>query len=247
MSKFTKKAISKKAKPDEPKGPLLPCPRKEVIDVVQFQFFDNGEPKKLEPVVPEDGKQKRPGAGKSRYTMKIEVYCEAKFNIYKPYWARTASLLDASQIKKWTDEQLSCGKLSSKDHGFYADLYAMAEAFMEEPDSHWAKIGYLEDRRAKLRYPGQAVFVTKRHAGAMDAALFTNGMDEEPLCPDAMIFDKRSKPGSGRRLFYGFYDPNRTYEKTKAIAAKEAAVLSAQPIPIVQPDSFHDFMNRSPF
>jgi hypothetical protein len=45
----------------------------------------------------------------------------------------------------------------------------------------------------------------------------------------------------------GFYDLNGAHEKTKAIAAKEAAVLSARPIPIVQPDPFRDFMNRSPF
>jgi hypothetical protein len=247
MCKFTKSPNTKKAKADEPKGPLPPCPRREIIDVVQFQFFDNGEPKKTEPVISEDGKKKRPGAGRSRYTMKVEVYCEGKFNIYKPYWKRTAALLNPDQVKKWADEQLSSGKMSEKDHEFYATLYTMAETFIEDPDAHWVKIGYIEDRSSKVRYPGQAVFVTKRMSGPMDAALFTNGVDEKPLCPDAMIFDKFSKPDAGRRLFYGFYDPNDIYEKTKARAAKEAEVLSRRPVPTVEPNQFGDFMSRSPF
>jgi hypothetical protein len=245
MSKFEKKEKAKSKKSDEPKEPLKPCPRKEIINVVQFQFFDNGEPKKSEPVTGENGKRKRPGAGKSRYTMMVEVYCEAKFNIYKPYWKRTAALLNPDQVKKWADEQLAEGKMTAANHGFYATLYTMAETFMEEDDAQWVKIGYIEDRRSKRRYPGQAIFVTKRQADAMDAALFTDGMEADPICPDAMIFDKFSRPGTGRRLFYGFYDPFDMYGKTKAIQAKEAAYRKSPDIS--EPDPFTGYVTRSPF
>jgi hypothetical protein len=231
MSKFHRKpAGKKKAKSN---GPLPPCPKSQFIRVVQFQYFDNG---------PNCGK------GKSRYTMTIEAYCEDKFNIYKPYWKRTASLLDPEQVKKWADDQMSEGKMAAADHYFYVTLHGAAEALMENATSEFVKIGYIEDRRSKIRYPGQVILVTKELDGPMKASLFTDGMNEDPACSDPFVFDKFSKPGSGRRLFFGFYDPQGLYARTKAIAEKERAYLAGHPpVRAAEPDPFRDFMRTSPF
>lgn len=252
MSKFEKKNKHTNQNNEKGKGPLPACPTKDKIYVTQFQYFDNGEPKKADTVEQsEDGTIKREGAGKSRYTIQLEVYCEAKFNIYKPYWKRTVALLDPERVKKWADKQLAEGKRTEKEHEFYLNLYTMAENFMElHEDAHWAKIGYIEDRRSKVRYPGQAVLVTKIQNGPMDVYMFVDGDVHDPICPDAMIYDKLSQPGSKRRLFYGFYDPTDMYGKQKEIEAKERSYLSGRSTPSVSTyginqDEFRDF--RSPF
>lgn len=252
MSKFEKKFKTPKQKIDEPKGPLPACPTKDKIYVTQFQYFDNGEPKKADVVErSEDGTIKREGAGKSRSTIQLEVYCEAKFNIYKPYWKRTVALLDPERVKKWANKQLAEGRRTQEEHDFYLTLYSMAGAFMElHEDAHWAKIGYIEDRRSKVRYPGQAVLATKIQNGPMDVYMFVDGNPTDPICPDAMIYDKLSHPGSKRRLFYGFFDPINMYGKQKEIEAKERAYLSGRSTPSVpthsiNQDEFRDF--RSPF
>ncbi len=185
--------------------------------------------------------------------MKIEVNCEDKFIISKPFWKRTAALLDPTQVKKWADGQLAEGKMTAGDHDFYDTLYRSAESLMEDgPVMQWVKIGYIEDRRSKVRYPGQAVLVTKVIDGPMMAYLFTDGMKEDALESDPLVHDKNWKPGCGRRLFFGFYDPHGIYWKAKEIEEKERAYLAGRPVPRTQEENDFEcmkrvFMNGSPF
>jgi hypothetical protein len=248
MSKLTRNQTTSKKKSDESKGPLPACPKKDNIFVAQFQYFDNGEPKKsdVDHVVNEDGtiSKKRAGAGRSRYTMNLEVYCEAKFNIYKPHWKRTVGLLDPEKVKKWSNEKLAEGKLTAEEHAFYAGLYDMTNNWFdntENPD--WARIGYIEDRRSKVRYPGQAVLVTKVKDGPMDVFMFTEGLTNNPIVADRMQFDRRSRPGSGRRLFYGFYDPFNMYDLSKEMAQ----TVAAKPALDHNPKEFDRFNTVTPF
>jgi hypothetical protein len=82
----------------------------------------------------------------------------------------------------------------------------------------------------------------------MKAVLFTDGTNDDPACSDPLVFDRFSRQGSGRRLFFGFYDPLGLYAKTKAIAEKERAYLSGRPpVQAVEPDPFQGYAAASPF
>jgi hypothetical protein len=89
---------------------------------------------------------------------------------------------------------------------------------MDEEDAQWAKIGFVEDRRAKVRYPGQALLVTRRESGPLAAYLFVG---DDLVHTTTFLHDKLAKPGSGRRLFFGFYDPHSMYAEAKRIEAWE--------------------------
>jgi hypothetical protein len=204
VSKFTK---TKPAKPKAsgPKGPLPPLPRKDVIRVVQFQYFDNGP---------------NPGSGKSRYAMTVEVYMQDRLTLLRPDWKRSVALLDPDQVKSWADGQVESGKLSAGDHEFYEALYRISEGLIEQDDVEWVKIGYIEDRRAKIRYPGQALLLSREMTGKFTAYLFSSA--EEYMETSSFQYDRNARPGSGRRLFYGFYDPAGMYAAMKAERALQA-------------------------
>jgi hypothetical protein len=209
MGQFTRprSALKKRAQPQEP---LPPCPHPDHIKVVQFQFFDNGQ---------------KPGRGRTQHVLSLEVYCEDNFVITKPYWKRSVALLDPAKILAWAGEKTLAGEMDVTEHAYYEKTIQICTELMDDPDTEWVRCGYIEDRRAKVRYPGQTVIVWKVGDGPLHVVMEVHG---SALAPDAMIFDKKARPGSGRRLFYGFYDPNRLYFRTKEIAEQEAAYLSGR-------------------
>jgi hypothetical protein len=204
VSKFSKTRAPKQ------KGPMPAFPEFQFITAIQMQFFDNGE---------------KPGRGKNQYTMITEVYAGGHFNIMKPYWKRTVALLDPDQVIKWADEKLAWDDLTPMHHQQYANAYAMAEEFMTGANALWAKIGYFEDRRAHLRYPGQCMLVVREDKGPMHAFLFDG--TEECKLSNPFQFDHYWRPGTNRRLFYGWYDPNEIYAKTKEWKEREEKAVEA--------------------
>lgn len=156
----------------------------------------------------------------SQYTLKVECYCEDKFIIDKPYWVRTSGPLCPDQMLSWASRKLAEGKITEEEESFYRDIYTGAQAFMAKENADWVKVGYIEDRRKKHRYPGQAVIVAKEDGGPMYVILRAHG---EFFPADRMQFDQFTKPGTGRRLFYGFYDPTGLYYRQKAIDEQVAA------------------------
>src|SRR5215212_3004728 len=209
MSQFTRprSALKKRAQAHEP---LPPCPHPDHIKVVQFQFFDNGQ---------------NPGRGRTQHVLSLEVYCEDKFVITKPFWKRSVALLDPAKILAWADEKTLEGAMDQTEHAYYKMIFAACADLMQDEDTEWVRAGYIEDRRAKVRYPGQTVIVWKRSSGPLNVILSVHGV---ALAPDAMVFDKKARPGSGRRLFYGLHDPSGLYFRTKEIAEQEAAYLSGR-------------------
>ena len=205
MTKF-----SKTRKPKALKGPLPALPRADVIACMQMQYFDNGP---------------NPGSGKNQYTMVTEVYAGGHFNIMKPYWKRTVALLDPEQVRMWADAKLMSGGLTADQHAQYVIAYDAAELFMEANDALWAKLGYFEDRRAHLRYPGQVMLATRVVDGPMHAHVFDG--EGGIMSSNAFQFDKFWRPGTSRRLFYGWYDPLEIYAKDKARKESERKALEA--------------------
>lgn len=184
--------------------PQPECPRFEVINVVQFQFFDNGE---------------KPGKGKSRHVVKLEVHCEGRLNLAKPYWKRSVSMLDMEVFFSWVMQQ-----------GFPLDIMAIYEGaaavisdYVDGEDTEWVKLGHVEDTRLRTRYPGQFVVCRKLKAGPLECWL---QLGEHRLPAAAMFFNKGWRKGSKARLFAGTYDPCGEYDHTKRIAAVEAEAES---------------------
>ncbi|WP_152568995.1 hypothetical protein [Microvirga sp. BSC39] len=149
--------------------------------------------------------------------------------IEKPTRTLTSGLYDPQAVIDWADDKVAEGKLDDAQRGFYKNLYDAAVKAINDPDTHWVKLGYIEDRTYKhYRHPGQAVMVWKKFSGPLEVALLANDRTYEP---DAMIFDKYREKGSSRRVAYGFYDPFKLYDQAQAEKAfQQAAEAKAEAI-----------------
>lgn len=192
----------------KPSGPLPAFPSLDRVDVIQFQYFDNGP----------DRKQ-----GESRYTLKVEAYYGQRYNVYDPQWSRVLALLDPAQMTKWADAKLADGSMTEGEHSFYAAVVELCALYQGDGLTEWARVAYIEDRRQKVRYPGQAVVLRRALDKTMCAHLFAG--DQSADC-ERFIFEKGWTPGSKKRLFYGFYDPNNLHDQNKRIAAWEAEIAA---------------------
>jgi hypothetical protein len=191
-----------------PRGPLPPCPRKDVIQAVQFQFFDNGP---------------NPGKGNSEYTIALEVYCEGRLDLYRPYWKRVVRLMSPKQVMEWADKKQGEGYLTAEQHAEYRSVFEACEVVAQDPDMAWVKMGCIEDRSARIRYPGQLLMVTREVTGPMQIHVVLNG---EVISAERMLHDQRSTKGTGRRKAFGWWDPSNLYDiakKEEAMKAKAAA------------------------
>lgn len=178
------------------------CPRADVINVIVFQFFDNGA---------------KPGRGRSRHVIKMEIHCEGKLVLNRPYWKRSVSMLEPKLFFEWVDAQ----SFDDGVAGLYGSTRALMDSLALDDDTEWLKLGHVEDTRLRDRYPGQFVVAVKRKSGPLLCWL-QHG--DSQFAPEAMFYNKAWRPGSPARLFAGTYDPYGMYDKAKAIAAKEAAV-----------------------
>lgn len=192
-----------KKKCERPK-PQPKCPRAEFINVIQFQFFDNGE---------------KPGRGVSRHVVKLEVHCEARLVLNKPYWKRSVSMLEAKTFFEWVDAQTFEPEVADV-YGLAKQLVAIQQA---DEDVEWIKLGHVEDTRLRNRYPGQFVGVIKFKSGPLVCWLQLGG---SPLQAHAMFFNKAWRKGSKARLFAGTYDPQGMYGAMKREQAQIAGASS---------------------
>jgi hypothetical protein len=179
---------------------------------MQFQFFDNGE---------------NPGRGKSQHTMMLEVYCEGRLNLYRPYWKRVVQLISPKQVLTWAHEKLGEGYLTADQHTFYVQMHMVAERLTAEPDMAWVKMGHIEDRRSHVRYPAQFALVSRELSGPMQCHVVLNG---SVISAERFLHDQRSEKGTGRRKAFGWYDPSGLYDLAKREEAMkaEAAVSEAR-------------------
>lgn len=178
-----KKRVKPKALPE--------MPRAGAINVIQFQFFDNGQ---------------KPGRGKSRHVVKLEVYCEGRLNLRKPFWKRSVSMLEPKLFFEWIDGQTFEPGVKS----IYENLHSLAIDQEADDEVEWVKLGHVEDTRLRARYPGQFVVCVKCKDGPLLS--WVQAGDGQFPC-EAMIFNQRWKRGSKERLFYGFYDPHGMYKR----------------------------------
>ena len=194
---MTRRARGKKGQ----KPPALkPCPSKDFIHVMQFQFFDNGP---------------TPGKGKTRHTVKLEVYLEGKINLSKPHWNRTVALIEADEFRAWADRALIDKRLTPEQHSTYAGYSDAIAERAKWPETAWAKLGRIEDKRAHADYPGQFIMAWRDKNGPMQCHVV---VEDGTMSCERFIHDQLSTPGSGRRKAFGFYDPNRIYERQQAEA-----------------------------
>jgi hypothetical protein len=190
---------------------MKPCPAKDRIFVMQFQFFDNGP---------------KPGSGNTQHTMMLEAYLEEEVNLRKPHWKRVVSLSEAADFCAWTDKALSAGQISATQHAEYASGLEVVAYQLEQEEVAWAKIGRIEDRRVRSTiYPGQFVIAWRTKAGPMECHVFTgDGM----ISCTCFIHDQHSRAGTGRRKAFGFYDPGNIHlhkiAEQKAIAERRTLI-----------------------
>jgi hypothetical protein len=189
---------------------LPPCPRKEVIQAMQFQFFDNGL---------------NHGRGRSQHTMALEVYCDGRLNLYRPYWKRAVQLLTPNLVRRWADKKLAAGEMTAEQHAEYAVVCDTCESLAQDPDMEFAKIGHIEDRRSKTRYIGQFIMVTREKAGPIQCHVALNG---EVISAERFLHDQRSKPGTGRRKAFGWWDPSGLYDLAKREEAMKAEATALE-------------------
>jgi hypothetical protein len=199
-----------KKKGERPK-PQPKCPRAEIINVIQFQFFDNGE---------------KPGRGVSRHVVKLEVHCEARLVLNKPYWKRSVSMLEPKTFFDWVDAQTFEADVAS----LYAGTKQFVDLQQADDDTEWLKLGHIEDTRLRDRYPGQFVVVVKMKSGPLQCWL---QLGESSLPADAMFFNRAWRKGSKARLFAGTFDPHGAYMAMKREQAQIAEASSrAAPEPV---------------
>jgi hypothetical protein len=195
--------MTEKTKKARPK-PQPKCPRADIINVVQFQFFDNGE---------------NPGRGLSRHVVKLEVHCENRYVPSKPYWKRSVSMLEPKKFFEWIDSQVFDEVVTKQ----YAVVKQFVEVELADEDVEWIKLGHVEDTRLRDRYPGQFVGAMKLESGPLRCWL---QLGDDPMPADAMFFNKAWRKGSKARLFAGTYDPQGMYEASKREQAQIAAASS---------------------
>lgn len=195
--------MTEKTKKARPK-PQPKCPHADIINVVQFQFFDNGE---------------NQGRGSSRHVVKLEVHCEGRYVPSKPYWKRSISMLEPKTFFKWTDAQTFDPAMMQ----VYADLKQFVALHGEDEDCEWIKLGHVEDTRLRHRCPGQFVIAVKFKSGPLACVL---QVENTVMAADAMFFNKAWRKGSKARLFAGTYDPQGMYEASKREQAQIAAASS---------------------
>lgn len=192
-----------KKKGERPK-PQPKCPRADIINVIQFQFFDNGE---------------KPGRGLSRHVVKLEVHCEARLVLNKPYWKRSVSMLEPKKFFEWVDAQVFEADVAA----VYGVAKECVTGWLADEDVEWVKLGHIEDTRLRDRYPGQFIGVMKLKSGPLRCWLH---LGESLLPADAMFFNKAWRKGSKARLFAGTFDPHGMYEAMKAEQAQIAGASS---------------------
>ena len=186
-------------KGERPK-PQPKCPRYDIINFIQFQFFDNGE---------------KPGRGVSRHVVKLEVHCEGRLVLSKPFWKRSVSMLEPKTFFEWVDSQVFDEGVAAA----YEVAKAVAENQLADEDVEMIKFGHVEDTRLRDRYPGQFVGVMKLKSGPLCCWLH---LGESLLPADAMFFNHAWRKGSKARVFAGTYDPYGMYTAMKAEHAQIA-------------------------
>lgn len=194
--------MTKRAKGQKGKKPtaLVRCPSVDRIFVMQFQFFDNGP---------------TPGKGNTRHAIMLEAYLEAKIDLYKPHWKRTVALIEASDFQAWADRALVEERLTPEQHSIYRQASEAIADRTRQPETEWAKLGRIEDKRSHTDYPGQFIMAYQDKDGPIGCHVVT---ETGSMSCEQFFRDKRSKPGTGRRKAFGFYDPGQIYERQKAEA-----------------------------
>ncbi|AWN35419.1 hypothetical protein DK427_06495 [Methylobacterium radiodurans] len=184
-----------------------------MIQVMQFQFFENGKVKQ----------------GQSQHTMMLEAYCEGRLNLFNPYWKRTVQLAESKLTYRWAQRKLEAGEMTAEQFAEYEAAHETCTAIAVCEDTEWVKVGRIGSKRENISYIGQFIIVRRQKAGPMECVVFLDG---ESFGPDRFQHDLRSKPGTGRRKAYAFYDPSGLYEAMKreeAMRAESDARAAQQP------------------
>ncbi|MBM1169615.1 hypothetical protein [Microvirga arabica] len=214
---------------------LTRCPSREVIQCAQFQLFDNGP---------------NPGKGKSQHNLKIEIYTGGRLDLFRPYWARTVPLIAPKKVLDWADKELATARMDEETHGDYARAYNVAVGYADLDTTEFAKMGHIGAKSENnLRYSGQFVLMVKTKNGPIECVVYADG---EMFGTDVFLYDKFWRLGGKRRKFFGFYDPNKMYERMKqeqkmeAEAAAQSAARGSSASSVAT-DQFAGYAARTPF
>lgn len=188
----------RKKKTSAPKAPLTPCPRAGVINVVQYQLYDNGP---------------NPGRGKSQHRMTIEVYCDGRLDLHKPYWKRTTSLLEPPVFMGWVNKTFGAGGMTAEQYAVYKTASDLAVEAMNTGTFEFCKLGHIgSNEDGKTYYVGQFILVMKALGGGLGVMQY---IGDDILEASSFLYDQTWFPGTKRRKFFGFYDPADMYGAMK--------------------------------
>jgi hypothetical protein len=176
---------------------MPPLPRLDVINAIQFQLFDNGA---------------KPGRGRSQHQIKMEVYCEGRLNLHKPYWWRVIPLLDQKVFMSWVNKAVADKRITQEQYEMYKLCHEAIVAEAARDDVEFAKLGHIGVKATNTYYPGQFIAAIKEKDGGLRVVV-VNGQDA--IEADSFLFDKLWVKGGPRRKFFGFYDPYNMYEAAK--------------------------------
>lgn len=191
-------------KEKKPREPLKRCPSKQHIMAIQAQLFDNGP---------------KPGKGRSQHSIKLEVYCEGRLDLCKPYWSRVVQLIEPKLFMAWVDREHGTGTITDVQRETYESARETVETIAKGEGIEFAKMGHIGAARENKYYAGQFVTMVKESNGPLHLFVFLDG---EMIEVTSFLYDKFWKPGGSRRKFFGFYDPCGMYAAMQAERAQRA-------------------------
>jgi hypothetical protein len=196
---FTKFELSDKTKTNKmERVPAKRCPPVDVIRVVQGQLFDNGS---------------KPGRGRSQHTLKLEIYCEDKVELEKPYWWRSVALISPKLFIDWAVKARADGRLTAEQFEDYQRAHDVAKEFEVDDECEFAKLGHIGAERENVYYENQFVLALKTKGGGLQVLIIIDG---DGVKVDKWWFNKGWKPGSKARKFFAIHDPQGLVAKTKS-------------------------------
>lgn len=183
----------------KPRPEMKPCPVLGCVQAAEFQLFDNGE---------------KPGKGKVRHKLKVELYCEDKLVMGKPYWSRVCDLLDVKTFMRWVEREHAEGTITEGQYAEYDAARMLCEQWeADEQRCEFAKLGHIEGD-GNSRFRGQFVIVLKEAGKGLTAVLARDGDIIEQR-------DWQYNPGWPRnkraRKFMGRWDPHNMFGKARTI------------------------------
>ena len=160
----------------------------------------------------------------------MEVYCDGRLDLFKPYWRRTVALTGSKVFFAWATKTHASGGMTDGQYEVYRAAADLAAEAMNSGDYEIAKLGHIgSNDGGTTYYVGQFVLLLKEHGGGPIVHLFVG---DDVMEASSFLFDQAWRPGGRRRKFFGFYDPLKLYAAAKqerAFAAKAEGRRGAAP------------------